>query len=440
MRPGDVIAQRYRLDRHLGSGGMGAVWAATHTVTGRPIALKLIRAREDDPSARRRVLREARAAGAVQHPSVVAIHDVVETADGAPVLVMELLEGESLRARLDRDRTLSVAETRALARTVLGALDVAHRAGIVHRDLKPDNLFLLPSGEVKILDFGIAKLLAGGERPDAASKLTATGALVGTPFYMAPEQAFGEAVDGRADLWSLGVVLYECLAGDVPTRGDNLGQVLRRLTIGDLAPLSTRAPHVPAALSRAVDALLSIDVEKRPASAQEALDAIDASDDASLPKEPPAPTSKPPPQVAATLATTPADGRSSEPPSAEMFRGRATVPPRSLSRLLGIGGAVLVLAAGASVVVFVGVPSPSTPAPIPQEPAVVATSAEPAVSASAPVASVDPAPSAVPSASARPPAPRRAPATPSAKAVVPAPSAAADVPGTAPKLLTTVPF
>jgi serine/threonine-protein kinase len=268
--PGDLVAQRYRLEQHLGSGGMGAVWAATHVVTGKPVALKVLKARDDDEPARRRLVREARAACAVQHPSVVPVHDVVETDDGSPVLVMDLLEGESLRARLDRERTLPLAETMRVAETVLAALEVAHAAGVVHRDLKPDNLFILRDGSLKLLDFGVAKLVKS-DAPAASGTLTATGAMVGTPFYMSPEQAFGEPIDGRADLFSLGVVLYECLAGEPPTRGDNLGQVLRRLTTGDLAPLRDRAPSVPAPVCAAIDALVSVDVAARPERARAAL-------------------------------------------------------------------------------------------------------------------------------------------------------------------------
>ena len=187
FQPGNLVARRYRLDHRLGSGGMGTVWAATHTVTDKAVALKLLRTRHD-ATARRRVRREARAACAVHHPSVIVIHDVIEAADGSPVLVMDRLVGESLRARLDRERTLPLAEALGVARTGLEALEVAHAAAIVHRDLKPENLFLLANGELKLLDFGVAKLIASDDAPAGGSgALTTTGAMVGTPFYMAPE-------------------------------------------------------------------------------------------------------------------------------------------------------------------------------------------------------------------------------------------------------------
>jgi serine/threonine-protein kinase len=278
MRPGALIAQRYRLERLLGAGGMGEVWAATHTVTGKAVALKFLRPRGDDAGlqkdARRRVLREARAACAVSHPSVVAIHDVVESDDGLPVLVMDLLRGEPLRARIERDRTLPPAEALRIAEVVLGALEVAHEAGVVHRDLKPDNLFLLEGGEVKLLDFGVAKLLLPDGVARTSGDLTTTGAMIGTPYYMAPEQAFGEAVDGRADLWAVGVVLFECLAGETPTRGDNLGQVLKLLSTGRIESLAKRAPDLPPAVAAFVDRLLRVDPAERPQSARAALEML----------------------------------------------------------------------------------------------------------------------------------------------------------------------
>src|SRR4051812_21927994 len=228
LSEGSLIAGRYRLEHPLGEGGMGTVWAATHTVTRRSVAMKFLkdsmRHRRD---LRERFLREAAAASALKHPNVVEIIDVFDFAEGSPVMVMELLRGETLGAKLLRDERLSVEETAALLLPVVSAVGEAHAIGIVHRDLKPDNLFLLEgSGEprVKVLDFGIAKLsaeryLQGGPSP----LLTESGSMLGTPCYMAPEQASGESpVDHRADIWSLGVILYECLSGVRPIEGENL--------------------------------------------------------------------------------------------------------------------------------------------------------------------------------------------------------------------------
>lgn len=263
QQPGDVVADRFRLVRKLGAGGMGAVWHATHVVTGRTAALKFLHAgRHADANARARLLREARAAGAVEHPAVVPVHDVIEV-DGAPVLVMDLLEGESLRERLDREGRLSARAAVDVALSVLGVLSAAHEKGIVHRDLKPENVFLSADG-IHVLDFGIAKIT----RTDGLQGLsTATGALLGTPHYMAPEQAFGEKdVDGRADLWALGVLLYECLSGTRPIEGDNLGQILRAMTECKSTPLLEVAPEVDPELAKVVDGLL-VERSERPSDA-----------------------------------------------------------------------------------------------------------------------------------------------------------------------------
>jgi serine/threonine-protein kinase len=385
---------------------MGEVWAATHTVTGKTVALKFLRpphARRDDETARRRVLREARAACAVSHPSVVTIHDVVESDDGLPVLVMDLLRGEPLRARLERDRTLPLDEALQIAEVVLGALEVAHEAGVVHRDLKPDNLFLLERGEIKLLDFGVAKLLAPEGVARASGDLTTTGAMIGTPYYMAPEQAFGEAIDGRADLWAVGVVLFECLAGETPTRGDNLGQVLKLLSTGRIESLAKRAPLVPPAVAGFVDRLLRVDAGERPPTARAALEML----------------------ARARAGTAP------EPP-----RGRATARMRAVAvAFLGAGAAIAV---AASFVGFVGFGRPRPPTQAAPTDAASSLAPAPAPAASAP--EVAPSESArppdsasVPSARAVPPVASTAPKRP------PAPKASASAqPG--PKLLTDVPF
>jgi len=275
MEPGALIASKYRLDRCLGQGGMGEVWAATHEVTKKTLALKFVKKKADDEGAQRRALREARAACAVAHPNVVAVHDVLESDEGMPILVMDLLHGESLAQRIERERTLSPADTVRVAKEVLSALVVAHGVGVVHRDLKPDNVFLEATGGVKILDFGIAKL-RGNEGPTKEThRLTESGAMVGTPHYMSPEQAFGETeVDLRADLFSVGAVMYECLSGSLPTDGHNLGQILKALATGKIKPLRGLVPDLDAPLSELVDKLLSVDPNDRPESAQAVLDGL----------------------------------------------------------------------------------------------------------------------------------------------------------------------
>jgi serine/threonine-protein kinase len=222
-----VIGQ-YRITGVLGEGGMGVVYAAEHTLLGRPAAVKVLL---PDLSSKQEVVQrffnEARAATAIRHPGIVEIYDFGWTAEGAAFIVMEHLQGETLRDRRKRGLmpwNLALSVTRQIA----GALGAAHAKGIVHRDLKPDNVFLVPDPEVpggeriKLLDFGIAKL-AGSE---AGLHKTRTGAVIGTPTYMAPEQCRGVSVDSRADLYALGCILFELISGRPPFVGEGEGDVL----------------------------------------------------------------------------------------------------------------------------------------------------------------------------------------------------------------------
>lgn len=268
LGPGAVVAGRYRLDRLLGRGGMGQVWAVTHEVTLRPAALKFLNAplhlRADR---RRRFFREARAASAVQHPNVVQIHDFFELEDGTPVMVMDLLEGETLGARLKREGSLPLADVVDLLLPVVSAVGTAHALGIVHRDLKPDNVFVAISGgttRVCVLDFGIAKLTASSVE-DSEGALTGTGAVLGTPRYMAPEQTLGDgSTDHRADIWSIGVMLYEALAGSRPIEGQNLCRILQRLLSEGITPLRVLEPDLPEDVLHLVDRMLTRDPDGRP--------------------------------------------------------------------------------------------------------------------------------------------------------------------------------
>src|SRR5687767_2998202 len=191
LETGQVIEGRYKLDRLLGEGGMGVVWAAQDETAKESVALKFLRReRNDDPKNRERFLREANAAMAVSHPNVARVRDV-RSRDGVPYLVMDLLDGESLRGVLRRRRVLTVAETARIIVPTIAAVDAAHAKGIVHRDLKPENIFIVGGKDVRVLDFGIAKRLTRGDEPSPDS-LTSTGAIIGTPSYMAPEQVFGD--------------------------------------------------------------------------------------------------------------------------------------------------------------------------------------------------------------------------------------------------------
>ncbi|NOU31768.1 MAG: serine/threonine protein kinase, partial [Polyangiaceae bacterium] len=264
FEPGEVVAERYRLDRKIGEGGMGVVWAATHTVSQRKVALKFLKSENEDRA--RRLLREARISGHLSHPNIVEVLDAF-SAKGATVLVMELLDGETVEAHLARKGVLTEAEAITLLTPVLDALSSAHRAGIVHRDLKPANIFLAgPEARVKVLDFGIAKM-GRGEDLSASASLTQTGSLVGTPHYMAPEQVFGDPdVDARADVWALGVILFECVSGQRPFDAESFGQIIKQVTMGSPRPLPA---SVSPELRALVERMLSRDRAERPRDAAE---------------------------------------------------------------------------------------------------------------------------------------------------------------------------
>ncbi len=257
---------------------MGVVWAGEHVVSGRPVALKFVKSSADEPiETRKRFLREARAASAVRHPGVVEVQEVLELDDGLPVIVMELLQGETLAAHLERNGPRPLAEAASIMVPVCAAVGSIHALGIVHRDLKPENIFLVtapvasPSTDiergrpgVKVLDFGIAKLTALDGDAARSGDATTGGLLLGTPFYMAPEQMFGEKdIDYRADLWALGIILYETLSGKRPTQGSNLGQILKIVAQDGITPLREQVPRLPEVVLDLVDRLLERERERR---------------------------------------------------------------------------------------------------------------------------------------------------------------------------------
>jgi serine/threonine protein kinase len=269
--PGAVVAQKYELRHALGSGGMGVVWAARHLGSGDLVALKFLRpGGADDRDSLKRFLREARAAASVRHPHVVAIREVLELPDGPPVLVMELLAGETLRTRLAREPRVSLEESAAILLPVASAVGTAHAQGIVHRDLKPDNIFLSRDARgsltVKVLDFGIAKVTrASDDHASHGHGLTGSGEVLGTPNYMSPEQVFGERdIDQRCDIWALGVILYECLSGIMPTKAANVGQVFKLIVAGGIKPLDQVLTAVPADITSLVHRMLARRRDQRP--------------------------------------------------------------------------------------------------------------------------------------------------------------------------------
>ncbi|TXS46613.1 serine/threonine protein kinase, partial [Streptomyces sp. uw30] len=258
--PGDLVDGRFELVERLGSGGMGTVWRAHDRVLDREVALKAVRSDADTVGVvRERVMREARALARLSHPHVVTIHQIV-AAEPHPWLVMELVPGVSLQRRLD-DGPLTPVEAARLGREVLAALRAAHAAGIQHRDVKPANILLRPDGGAVLTDFGIAAL-------QGTTGLTATGELIGSPEYMAPERIRGHDADHpAADLWSLGVVLYVCVEGVSPLR--------RPTTLATLAAVLDEelpAPTRSGPLTPVLEALLVRDPAQRPDAAR--LDAM----------------------------------------------------------------------------------------------------------------------------------------------------------------------
>ena len=268
LEPGAVLAGRYRLDEKLGEGGMGVVWSATHVHTRQKVAVKLLLPGDGTEADRfvKRFMREARAASAVKHPNVVLVYDVMELDEKTPMMVMELLRGETLGQRLDRERALPLGEVARVLLPVVSALGTAHLAGIVHRDVKPDNIFLATTPEgtcVKVLDFGVAKLSPLDDDPVAT--LTATNSIVGTPYYMAPEQVFGESdIDSRADIWALGVIAYECLAGVRPTGAENVGQIMKIIATHRITPIDQVVSGLPPEVAAIVMGALSSERFDRP--------------------------------------------------------------------------------------------------------------------------------------------------------------------------------
>jgi tetratricopeptide (TPR) repeat protein len=269
MSPGDVIAGRFRIESLAGAGGMGEVFRAADLTTGEPVAIKVLRAR--DESALARFAREARLLDELRHPGLVRYISHGATPAGAPWLALEWLDGEDLAALLGR-RGLAIEETLALATEVAGALAAAHGRGIVHRDVKPSNVFLAGGDprRPKLLDFGIARASAS-----TAAQRTQTGALLGTPGYVAPEQARGDRnVGPAADVFSLGCVLFECLTGQPPFSGDHVLAVLAKILLEDAPRASAVHDGIPPEIDALVASMMAKDPGARPADGAEVVERL----------------------------------------------------------------------------------------------------------------------------------------------------------------------
>ncbi|HXG94238.1 MAG TPA: protein kinase [Blastocatellia bacterium] len=250
---GQTIDGRYRIESKLGSGGMGAVYRASRLLIGDEVAIKILHAEQlADPRAIERFRREAQAAARLKHPNVVTIYDFGILGDGTAYLVMELLEGQSLRRLIEQQAPIAPSVAAEIISQICAALDEAHRHNVIHRDLKPDNIIVnrTPAGlRVKVLDFGIAKLR---DASATIGTLTQTGAVIGTPHYMSPEQCSGEELDGRSDIYSLGIVLYEMLTGKVPFDSTTPTSVVIQHVTKAPPPFRQFNASVPPAVERVV--------------------------------------------------------------------------------------------------------------------------------------------------------------------------------------------
>jgi serine/threonine-protein kinase len=360
-RAGQVVAGKFRLDAVIGRGGMGSVWSATHTGLGHRLALKLI-AREyvRSPEALRRFDAEAKAAARLQSRHVVQVFDNGTLDDGTPFIAMELLSGENVSERIEHEGPLSLAQTVDIMAQCCKALGRAHAAGIVHRDIKPDNIFLAREPDddadvAKILDFGVAKMALD----ETESLVTGTGALLGTPLYMSPEQIRGARdVDLRGDLYSLGLVAYTMLTGRVAITGETFGDILIKICTQPLPSLVATVPTLPYAMEAWFQKACAREPGDRYASAQEFIDALRtasgtiATHPGGLPRMASAPTlesaaaagSRTPSfgHSAAVAATLAAPAVSTGPPLPAAITGTAGSPPAFSQS----GAAVSVTAAG----------------------------------------------------------------------------------------------
>jgi serine/threonine-protein kinase len=281
--PGQIIAGRFRLIEKVGEGGMASVWTARHLTLNVDVAVKLMdgAARAGDEGLLKRFDQEAKAAAAIQSPHVVKILDFGHDASKRPYLVMELLQGEELEERLLREGAMTLDLVRRIVRETCKGLTAAHALGIVHRDLKPENLFLVkdPDGAtVKLLDFGIARAT-----PEIAGhgSITMTGQLVGTPMFMSPEQALGRRdLDLRSDLYSLGVVAFRCLTGQLPyEEGDTIGELIVSISTKEPTEITKLRPNLPPRVVAWMRKALDKSPARRFSSAREMSEALDAACD-----------------------------------------------------------------------------------------------------------------------------------------------------------------
>jgi serine/threonine-protein kinase len=411
---GREVAGRFRLVRELGRGGMGTVWLAHQKALDVPCAVKFIDPEKADAAElRARFEREARAAARINSPHVVQILDY-GNCDGVAYIAMGLLEGEDLAARLARVGRLSPAATLAIVEQVARALGKAHALGIVHRDLKPDNIYLVADEDrdfVKILDFGIAKTTTpvGGD-----AHKTRTGDILGTPFYMSPEQVEGiRAVDHRSDLWSLAVIVYECLTGQMPFYSEALGDLFNRIMNKPLPVPSAVCEDLPAGFDAWWARAAARTVEERFQDVKDMVRALAAA----LALEAERPSEEPPIGLATTVSASTAPDLHASTKTAVTVTGGAEEPtsPPPMRRVPVVPlGAVAIALAGATAIWIA-----NRPAPLEAPPAEPERGGEPAQASPSPPRALSDAPPA----SASSPAIARSAPPPAAASASTAPSA-----------------
>jgi serine/threonine-protein kinase len=285
--PGSVIRGKYRIIGKVGQGGFGAVYKALHVNFDELRAIKVINKEYlSDQLFVKRFKHEAVITRKLQHPNAVRVDDIDESEDGVPFIVMEFIEGQSLRKLIETEGAQPVSRVCSVIKQAAAALDAAHRLGMVHRDIKPDNIVLVPTPEgemAKVLDFGIAKVKEGGKGDLGGMTLTGTGVVIGTPQYMSPEQAMGkrgDQLDGRSDLYSLGIVMYQMLTGELPFHADTTMEML--IAHVQQPPTDVDAVHpelmIPPAVARVTMRLLEKNPADRPATAQELIEEIEAAE------------------------------------------------------------------------------------------------------------------------------------------------------------------
>jgi serine/threonine-protein kinase len=260
---------RYEVLKELGQGAMGVVYLGKDPKINREVAIKTLKYADVDPhrlpEIKKRFFREAEAAGKLSHPNIMTIYDVGEDYDMA-YMAIELLKGQDLAEYCEKGKLLSVKRILKIVSSVAEALEYAHNQGVVHRDIKPDNILLLENDDVKVADFGIARVMS--------ASTTETGMILGTPNYMSPEQVAGEKVDGRSDLFSLGVVMYELMTGEKPFKGDNLTNLMYAIANVNYTPLREVKQKIPPCCSEVIDKLLTKSIRRRPKSAAKVVELV----------------------------------------------------------------------------------------------------------------------------------------------------------------------